>query len=124
REALEIDRHHAAKRGSDRGLDAAAHAGAAAERDGGDLGRAAPVEQRRDLALGLGKRHQIRRLAKVAGDRAHQVAIRAAVAVERALGAIVRADARERARRRDAWCAKLAPIEGGWLAAYDLWQPQ
>ncbi len=88
-----VDGHHAVKApGIDRGLDAAHHARPAAEGDHRGVGRQRPFQDRLDLGLVGGVRHDVGRMVELPAEGADDIAVGAAVGVEGARMIVVGAD--------------------------------
>jgi hypothetical protein len=112
-QVLKVDADRAAITVTDVGLDAADHAGAAAERDRRGTGVAAPIQHRDELVLAPGKCHQVWCVRVVAAEGADQIAERPAVGVGGPL-VRVRAECRlQRRRRRQPWRAQVQFFDPG-----------
>ena len=77
---------------SDVRLDAPDHRRAAPVRDDGDPAAGAPVEDRRDILLGLGQRDEVGWLRELAAQGPHEIAVRLAVGMAGTLVRVVRAE--------------------------------
>jgi hypothetical protein len=91
-ERLEVDRHHARVLLAPGGLDAPDHACAAAERDHRRADRQRPFEGQREFVLVARVNDDVGRMVEASPERAHHVAVRAAIAMQRALVVIGGAD--------------------------------
>ena len=91
-ERLEVDGDDALEAAVDDRLNAPDHARPAAERDHGGAGAERPLEHGLDVSLVTGAGDDVRRVGEVAAERADDVAIRAAEAVQRALVVVGVAD--------------------------------
>ena len=95
-EALEVEAHRRRVRLADRGLDAAAHARPAAERDRRGALAVEPVEQRNQVTLVAREGDQVGRRRHVPAEHAYRVGQRLAVGVRETLVGIVGEDRGER----------------------------
>ena len=112
-EAAQIDGDDTGVVALDGGLHTAHHAGAAAVRDGGGPGVAAPVEEGDHLRLGVRPRDEVRGTLELTAKGAHHVAEGLAVAMPRPVPRIAGADPRQAFRRRHPGCGKGDVLDPG-----------
>ena len=98
-EPAQVEADRAGEALADRGLDAADHARAGAERDHRGSGLGGPLQHRTDVRFGPRLCNHIWRIVEVMREDAYRIRERLAVAVQQALVGIARADRRETCRR-------------------------
>jgi hypothetical protein len=114
-ESREVDRHRARVGVADPRLDASDDARPAAEGNRGRARAGAPLEQRLDVALVPGPRHQVGRVVDPPAEGTHEVAVGAAVGVRDTLVAIVADYVRQRRGRLEPRLGQVDRVEGHGL---------
>ena len=120
----EIDRQRSGEAFADIGLDPAAHARPAAVGNCRDPSVVAKVQQRDHVALAGRKRDQVRRISKIAAQRAHQIAIRLSVTVARAFERFGAYERAQRGARLDSGRPQRKPFEPRRFDGFEVVHPE